>query len=140
MIRLSIRLNFEGARRLGPGKVALLEAIEASGSITGAAKALGMSYRRAWLLLEETNALFTNASAETAQGGRQGGGAQLTPFGREVVARYRSAERALRRYAEEDLSFFEEHLRPMPKRQGAKGTAVPKATRKPAAGKRNSAR
>ncbi len=140
MIRLSIRLNFEGARRLGPGKVALLEAIEASGSITGAAKALGMSYRRAWLLLEETNALFTDASAATAQGGRQGGGAQLTPFGREVVARYRSAERALRCYAEDELSFFEDHLRPMPKRQRAKGSAAPKALPTPSARKRNSAR
>ncbi len=125
---------------MGPGKVALLEAIEASGSITGAAKALGMSYRRAWLLLEETNALFTDASAATAQGGRQGGGAQLTPFGREVVARYRSAERALRCYAEDELSFFEDHLRPMPKRQRAKGSAAPKALPTPSARKRNSAR
>lgn len=119
MIRLSIRLNFEDARRLGPGKVALLEAIDATGSITGAAKSLGMSYRRAWLLLEETNTLFTEASAATAQGGRQGGGAHLTPFGREVVARYRAAEQELRRVAAADLSFFEAHLRALPKRKTA---------------------
>lgn len=90
----------------------MLEAIETTGSITGAAKALGMSYRRAWLLLEETNTLFGEASAATAQGGRQGGGARLTPFGREVVSRYRATERALRDIAAQDLAFFEEHLRP----------------------------
>lgn len=116
MIRLSIRLNFEGARRLGPGKVALLEAIDATGSITGAAASLGMSYRRAWLLLEETNTLFSEPSASTAQGGHRGGGAQLTPFGREVVARYRGAEDGLRRIAADDLAFFENHVRPPPKR------------------------
>jgi molybdate transport system regulatory protein len=120
MMRLSIRLNFEGARRHGPRKVALFEA---TGSITGAAKALGMSYRCAWLLLEETNTLFSEASASTTQGGRHGGGAHLTPFGREVVARYRVTERQLRRIAEADLSCFEGHKRPQPTRAPGMRTA-----------------
>ena len=85
MTRLTVRLDFDEDRRLGPGKVALLEAIEATGSITGAARAMGMSYRRAWTLLEATNALFTSPVAETAHGGRQGGGASLTSFGREML-------------------------------------------------------
>ena len=88
MTRLTVRLDFDEDRRLGPGKVALLEAIEATGSITGAARAMGMSYRRAWTLLEATNALFTSPVAETAHGGRQGGGASLTSFGREVVTEF----------------------------------------------------
>jgi molybdate transport system regulatory protein len=113
MTRLTVRLDFEGERRLGPGKVALLEAIEATGSITAAAKALGMSYRRAWVLLEETNALFTSPVTDTAQGGRQGGGAALTSFGREVVARYRALEDALQRAARSDVRFLEEHLQPV---------------------------
>jgi len=106
-----LRLDFDGDRRLGPGKVALLEAIEATGSISGAAKALGMSYRRAWMLLEATNALFTTPVADTAHGGRQGGGAALTTFGREVVMRYRSLEVAVSRAAEPDVRFLEQHVR-----------------------------
>jgi len=113
MTRLTVRLDFSGDRRLGPGKVALLEAIEATGSITGAAKALGMSYRRAWVLLEETNALFTSPAADTAHGGRQGGGAALTPFGREIVSRFRAVESALHRAARADVRFLEQHLQPV---------------------------
>ena len=111
MTRLTVRIDFEGSRRLGPGKIALLEAIGATGSITGAAKALGMSYRRAWVLLEETNALFTTPVSETAQGGRQGGGASLASFGEEIVTRYRSVETALLRSAQGDVRFLEQHLR-----------------------------
>lgn len=114
MTRLTIRLDFDEDRRLGPGKVALLEAIEAAGSITGAARAMGMSYRRAWLLLDATNAMFRTPVVETAHGGRQGGGAQVTDFGREVVARYRSVEATLRHAAHGDLDFLERHLHRAP--------------------------
>ena len=111
MTRLTVRIDFEGSRRLGPGKIALLEAIGVTGSITGAARALGMPYRRAWVPLEETNALFTTPVSETAQGGRQGGGASLTSFGEEIVTRYRSVETALLRSAQGDVRFLEQHLR-----------------------------
>jgi molybdate transport system regulatory protein len=114
MTRLTLRLDFDDARRLGPGKVGLLEAIEATGSITGAARAMGMSYRRAWLLLEATNGMFRTPVVETAHGGTRGGGARVTAFGQEVVARYRAVEGALREAASADVAFLERHLGPAP--------------------------
>ena len=79
---------------IGPGKVALLEAIDETGSITSSAKKLGMSYRRAWLLVEETNNCLVRPAVATATGGQRGGGTTLTPVGIELVRRYRSLERA----------------------------------------------
>ena len=93
-IRLHIR-DREGGSGLaiGPGKVALLEAIARTGSITSAAKALGMSYRRAWMLVDETNRCLVTPAVETASGGQHGGGSALTAAGRELVKRYRALER-----------------------------------------------
>ncbi|MEO7760570.1 MAG: winged helix-turn-helix domain-containing protein [Casimicrobiaceae bacterium] len=81
---------------VGPGKVALLEAIAQTGSITAAAKLLGMSYRRAWLLVEQTNACLISPAVETATGGSNGGGTKLTPAGSELISRYRALERETR--------------------------------------------
>ena len=78
---------------IGPGKIALLEAIEASGSISAAAKQLGMSYRRAWLLVDEANRSLVHPAVRAAAGGKRGGGAQLTPTGIELCRRYRAIER-----------------------------------------------
>ena len=78
---------------IGPGKVALLEAIDETGSITSSAKKLGMSYRRAWLLVEETNRCLVRPAVETSTGGERGGGTSLTPVGAELVRRYRALER-----------------------------------------------
>jgi len=78
---------------IGPGKVALLEAIGETGSITSSAKKLGMSYRRAWLLVEETNRCLVRPAVQTASGGKHGGGTSLTPTGIEFVRRYRAVER-----------------------------------------------
>ena len=78
---------------IGPGKVALLEAIEQTGSITSSAKKVGMSYRRAWLLVEETNRCLVRPAVVTATGGQRGGGTTLTPVGVELVRRYRALER-----------------------------------------------
>jgi molybdate transport system regulatory protein len=77
---------------IGPGKVDLLEAIRATGSITAAAKTLGMSYRRAWLLVDTMNRCFNTPLVATEAGGASGGGAELTAVGVEVVQRYRSIE------------------------------------------------
>lgn len=77
---------------IGPGKVALLEAIEQTGSITSSAKKLGMSYRRAWLLVDETNRCLIRPAVQTATGGQRGGGTSLTPVGVELVRRYRALE------------------------------------------------
>lgn len=75
---------------MGPGKADLLEAIEKAGSISGAGRALGMSYRRTWLLVDTMNRCWRTPLVETAAGGSQGGGAKLTELGQEVLARYRA--------------------------------------------------
>ena len=77
---------------IGPGKVELLEAIRATGSITAAARSLDMSYRRAWLLVDTMNRCFRKPVVEAEAGGKRGGGSALTPLGEEIVARYRAAE------------------------------------------------
>src|SRR5689334_21952254 len=92
-IRLNIRVDLSGGRSVGPGKIALLEAIEKKGSLSEAARALEMSYRRAWLLLDDLNKSFDESVVTTAVGGNQGGGAVLTPFGRELIRQYRGFER-----------------------------------------------
>jgi molybdate transport system regulatory protein len=90
-----IRIDFSGTCSLGPGKIGLLEGIERSGSLSAAARALGMSYRRGWLLLHSTNEGFSQPVAELSVGGKDGGGARLTDFGRQLVADYRSFEAAV---------------------------------------------
>ncbi len=93
-VRFHIRDRDDGTElAIGPGKVALLEAIAATGSITSAAKRLGMSYRRAWLLVDETNRCLRSPAVDTAAGGRKGGGTALTATGVELVRRYRALER-----------------------------------------------
>lgn len=94
MPSLSLRIDLDAGGRIGPGKIELLEAIDANGSISAAGRALGMSYRRAWELVDELNASFGTAVTASRTGGRNGGGAVLTPLGRTVVNRFRSAERA----------------------------------------------
>jgi molybdate transport system regulatory protein len=90
--RLTLRVDFGSGRALGPGKVRLLEAIEKTGSISQAGRALGMSYRRAWLLVDDMNHCFRDAVISAQPGGAHGGGATLTPFGQKLVERYRAIE------------------------------------------------
>ena len=85
------RVDFTPACSLGPGKIELLETIEQTGSLRQAAQTIGMSYRRAWLLLDALNRSFTEPAAIASVGGQGGGGARLTPFGSELVKRYRAA-------------------------------------------------
>lgn len=80
---------------MGPGKASLLEAIEAHRSISGAARALGMSYRRAWLLVDVMNRCWQSPLVTTSMGGARGGGANVTVFGQEVLAHYRALETQL---------------------------------------------
>jgi molybdate transport system regulatory protein len=100
---LSLRIDLGPERRLGPGKVELLEAIAAYGSISAAGRALDMSYRRAWLLVADINQLFGRPAVERQTGGRAGGGAALTPFGRAVVRSYRRIERTATGAARREL-------------------------------------
>lgn len=90
--RLSIRLDFPSGHRIGPGKIALLETIKATGSISAAARQIGMSYRRAWLLVEEINKSLRSPAVEAATGGRQGGEASLTDAGERLIEIYRSIQ------------------------------------------------
>lgn len=89
---LSLRVDFGPIGRLGPGKVQLLEKIDETGSISAAGRALSMSYRRAWQLVDNLNHVFRHPVIETQPGGANGGGAKLTQTGRDVVAHYRAIE------------------------------------------------
>ncbi|WP_018698026.1 winged helix-turn-helix domain-containing protein [Amorphus coralli] len=89
---LRIRIDFPDRPSLGPGKVRLLETIGDAGSISAAARDLGMSYRRAWLLVEELNAMFADPLVTTQLGGKKGGGAVVTEAGLRVIAQYRQLE------------------------------------------------
>jgi molybdate transport system regulatory protein len=90
--RLSIRIDLASGARIGPGKVAVLEEIARAGSISAAGRALHISYRRTWELVEDLNRSLGSPVVETLAGGRSGGGASLTPFGRAVVSGYRAIE------------------------------------------------
>ena len=88
-----LRLVLKPGAALGPGKMDLLEGIRETGSISAAGKKMEMSYRRAWLLVDELNGFFREPLVSTAKGGHEGGGATLTALGEEVLARYREMER-----------------------------------------------
>ena len=90
--RLSIRIDLVSGARIGPGKVAILEEIARAGSISAAGRALRMSYRRTWELVEELNTSFGVPVVATAAGGNGGGGAVLTPAGKAIIERYRAIE------------------------------------------------
>ena len=92
-IRFRLRVTRGPDIAVGPGKVELLEAIAKTGSITAAARSLGMSYRRAWLLVDTMNRCFRSPVVEAEVGGKRGGGARLTTRGAEAVRRYRRIEK-----------------------------------------------
>lgn len=93
LLKLKAQILVEGEIALGPGKADLLDAIAAHGSISAAARALGLSYRRAWLMVDTMNRLFAAPPVETARGGP--GGARLTPAGKTLLAEYRTLQQAL---------------------------------------------
>ena len=90
--RLNIRIDLAGGLRIGPGKIAVLEEIGRSGSISAAGRALRMSYRRTWELVEDLNKGLGAPVVETAAGGSGGGGTVLTPAGKAIIERYRAIE------------------------------------------------
>jgi molybdate transport system regulatory protein len=104
MARLTLRLDFGPGRAIGHGKIRLLEAVRDHGSISAAGRSMGMSYRRAWLLVDALNKLFETPVVETKHGGSAGGGAELTPFGHQVVQRYRSIEAKAHKAAANELT------------------------------------
>ena len=112
MASLSIRIDLGPNRRVGPGKIRLLELIAEHGSISAAGRALGMSYRRAWLLVDELNHLFAEPVVAGQIGGRSGGGASLTPFGARLVECYREIERRAVAAAARPLAVLQAAARP----------------------------
>jgi molybdate transport system regulatory protein len=102
-MNLSIRLDLTSGDRIGPGKIALLEAIRSTGSISAAARHLGMSYRRAWLLVEEINDALHEPAVAAATGGRHGGGAAVTSVGERIIDLFRSIEGLAQSSAREEF-------------------------------------
>lgn len=118
------RIDFSPDCAIGPGKIELLEGIERTGSLSAAARDMGMSYRRAWLLVHDTNEAFAEPVAELAVGGREGGGARLTDFGRRLVADYRAFEEKVRILAGESFGYLRPTGRP------ARGQSLPRPLRR----------
>ena len=100
---LSVRIDLDAEGRIGPGKIQLLENIHTCGSISAAGRAMDMSYKRAWDLVDEINRICRHPAVERQTGGRNGGGAVLTPFGLSLVARYRKIERDAASAVRKDL-------------------------------------
>jgi molybdate transport system regulatory protein len=106
-LSLRLKLVLKPHVAIGPGKADLLEAIQETGSIAAGGRRLGMSYRRAWLLVDAMNTCFTEPLVTTAKGGASGGRADLTPTGEEVLRRYRSIEAATIEATRDDRAALE---------------------------------
>ena len=109
-LKLSLRICLEDDIALGPGKADLLESIDAEGTITAAGRRLGMSYKRAWSLVETMNRCFESPLVETSKGGAARGGASLTRLGRSVLERYRAMEAAAHQAIRRDARYIEGRL------------------------------
>ncbi len=104
MTSLSLRIDLDPGGRIGPGKIELLEKIAVLGSISAAGRAMSMSYRRAWELVEELNSIFGKPVVDRRAGGRHGGGARLTSLGSALVTHFRAIERAAEKAASRHLT------------------------------------
>lgn len=133
MTRLVLQLHFDRTSRIGPGKVELLERIDETGSISAAGRAMGMSYRRAWLLVDAMNRTFNAPVVATRFGGVSTGRAALTPLGRDVVSLYREIGEVARRAAESRITRLEYLIA-----QNNKGVASKSARVKPGDGHKGS--
>lgn len=100
---------------MGPGKADLLEGIRETGSIAAAGRRMGMSYKRAWLLIDTMNGCFSKPLVEAVKGGKSGGGAHLTPLGQDVLARYRRMQIAMARAIADDMAALKQVMRKAPK-------------------------
>ena len=110
-VQFRLRISKGADIAVGPGKIDLLEAIARTGSITAAARSLGMSYRRAWLLVDTMNRCFRGPVVDAETGGRRGGGTRLTTLGAEVVRRYRRIETRAARSGATDIAALTRLLR-----------------------------
>ena len=110
MARVRIRIYFGDGHSVGPGKVQLLEAVRALGSISAAARSMGMAYRHAWELIDDMNQCFRSPVVTGTSGGRAGGGATLTPFGEDVVRRFRAMEKRARKAMARDVEALDQEV------------------------------
>jgi molybdate transport system regulatory protein len=115
---LSVRIDLDKEGRIGPGKIALLENIDRCGSISAAGRAMDMSYKRAWDLVDEINRICRQAAVERQTGGKNGGGAVLTAFGISLVKRYRKIERDATSAARKELQALRREIGRPKKRAG----------------------
>lgn len=111
MARITIRIDLDDSHNIGHGKIRLLEQISEHGSISSAARAMGMSYRRAWLLADEVNTMFEKPVLETQHGGAGGGHARLTDFGHALVGNYRAIEAHATNTFKKQIAGLERSLR-----------------------------
>ena len=118
--QVRLRLLLDEDIALGPGKADLLEAIQRAGSISAAAKTLGMSYRRAWLLVETMNSCFDSPLVKSAKGGSGGGGAEVTPEGLALLQAFRRMEQEVAQVVETHLPLFAQQARKPRRRPSAK--------------------
>jgi molybdate transport system regulatory protein len=112
---LSVRIDLDPKGRIGPGKIRLLENIGNCGSISAAGRAMKMSYKRAWDLVDEINRICRRPAVERHAGGKNGGGATLTPFGVSLVERYRKIERFAESAARRELQALRADIGQRPK-------------------------
>ncbi|MGB6309415.1 MAG: hypothetical protein WBF89_16640 [Steroidobacteraceae bacterium] len=103
-VALRFRVDFANGFSVGPGKIELLRAIEKHGSLSEAARSIGLSYRRAWLLVKDLNNTFAKPITISMVGGRSGGGAYVTPLGKMLISAYEQVDRYYREHASAHLA------------------------------------
>ncbi|OZY87134.1 MopB-like protein [Cellvibrio mixtus] len=113
-LKVQARIMLDDEIAFGPGKADLLDAIEATGSISAAGKQLAMSYRRAWMLVDSMNRCFQQPLVETATGGSHGGGTRLTEAGLNVLKRYRQLQQDIQQLSDKHFLEFQPRLRKKP--------------------------
>lgn len=114
LLRAQLRVMLDDEIAFGPGKADLLDAIRATGSISGAGKKMGMSYRRAWLLVDSMSRCFQKPLVDTAKGGANGGGTQLTELGIQVLEQYRALQQDVAAITEKHFKHLQPLLRKKP--------------------------
>lgn len=107
--RVKLQINLPGGNRIGPGKIHLLELVETQGSLSRAAEAMGISYRRAWQFVQQINATFDRPAIATPEHGHGGAAAKLTDFGRELIAKFRELEEVANSEGRSVLNWLARH-------------------------------